>query len=166
MALNRQGVSDMIRDCLRADTSVLYGSSLLLQGIFSDPAKFANAKTNKGSPYNLYIWASTGDNSEDRMQSAHDSLNVNLKFQANTRINNIKTAVDNIDLAYERIKKLLRKQMYDGTMFTDYYTDSNDILIDLSIVNSDLEPPEDNDDNSIIIDGTGNIFVLIKRFNI
>ncbi len=164
MKLNRQGLSDMLRDCLKTDTATLYGSGKLLQGIYSDPVKFSKAKTNKTSPYKLYIWAANATLPVDQMQCSYDPYVLNLKFEANGNITNIKTAVDNIDLAVEQVKELIRVQVFGGLMFQDYYTDTNgDTLQSAVIAGGDLEEPETDENNNTIIECINSIEALVRR---
>lgn len=136
MALNRQGVADMVRDCLRADVATLYGSGKLVQAIVSDPVEFENARVDVGTYYKLFLVA------RDKSQADVRSQNEDSTFTVSYRIEGLNidpaTAQATIDQIDEQIGVLINAQMYSGLMFTSYYSDSKAKLWDAEYNSSAL----------------------------
>lgn len=159
-ALDRNGVSDMLRDCLRADTTTLYGTSKLVQVISSDWTEFNNASADTVKPFKLYLECPTKSPSEVRAQNADDEYLVNMRIEG-YKIDP-DTAVATIDDIDAQVELLVNQQMYSGQMFTAYFTDSNAQVIDAEYHTGDLTAEKQGE--RIVVECAATIIVKINRW--
>jgi len=163
--LDRSGVSIAFANMLKADTSVLYGASNLVQIIDPNPVRYSNAKIDaKTNNTALYVWAEPDDTTEVRMRNSDKIYNINMRFE--TMNINYNAGVKEIDDAYEQVHLLTNEQMYQGQMMTDYYTDGNAQIIDIEPVFGSLPPPEQSESrrNVLTTEIEGVIKVAINRW--
>lgn len=161
MALDRKGIADAIRDFLKADTTTLYGDSKYLQLIESNAVYFTKAKVSNKNPNALYLWVSSIDTQEERMQNGDYRYMVDMRFES--KYSNPDDAIDNIDNALERVNKLLNTEIRDGNDLSSYYTDTNAMVIDIVPTNSTLSQPLD--ENGVInVEIEGAITVIVNRW--
>ena len=120
--LNRDGVAAMVADCLKADTTTLYGASKLVQVITSDPILFINAAVDINSPYKLFIWAPDNPTTAVRTQNSDEVFVLNYRVEGLAAVP--EAAFKNIDKIDQEIKVCINDECYTGKMFTNFYTDA------------------------------------------
>jgi len=163
MSLDRYGISYAIAEMLKTDNSVLYGSGLLLQLIDPNPVNLSKARVDNTNLAALYLWAESNDNTGlVRSQNSDDSYTINMRFEIIGL--DILTCYQQIDNAYERVKKLINQQMYTGTMLTSYYTDTNAQVINIEMTSSSLPPPADDTAGTIVVEVEGAATIEINRW--
>jgi len=159
--LNKVGISEVIRDCLKNDRSVLYGRGKLLNYITIDPTEFAKAKVAVNKPYAMYIWTDPGETTEERASNQFDSYAVGVRVRG--KMTKIFTAIKQMDLIWERVKVLLRENMTSGNYLSDYHNDSNAQIYSFKPVSSELPTPEDQD-GEFISECNGAIEIHLNRY--
>lgn len=162
MALDKRGITKAVRDLFRNDTDTLYGSGKLLQLIEDKAALFSKAKVSNNNPNALYLWVDLSDTTEERMQNADTSHLCNFRFES-IQVNP-ENASNTLDDSLERIKYLINKEMYDGQVLSEYYTDTNAQVINMVLLTSTFEPPESTDGKKMIIEIEGAIEIEVNRW--
>ena len=158
--LDRVGIATMIRNCLRADTTTLYGSGKLVQVISSDLTEFNNASADTIKPYKLYLSCPSKSPSEVRAQNGDDEYEVQMRIEG-YKIDP-DTAASTIDDIDAQVELLINEQMYGGQMFTSYFTDSNAQVIDAEYITGDL--PVEPQGDKIVVECAATIIVKINRW--
>jgi hypothetical protein len=158
-SINRDGVAAMVCDCLKADTSVMYGLGKLAQVITSDPILFLNAAVDLNNPYKLFIWAPDNPTTDVRSQNSDETFVLNYRIEGLAAVS--ETAFKNIDKIDQQIKVLINNQMYTGAYFTSYYSDAKAHVIDAERTDASIEVTKDS--GVIIAECKGAINVLINR---
>ena len=157
--LNREGAAAMICDCLRADTTILYGTNRLVQTITSDPTLFLNAKTDIRAPYKMYVYAADNTAVSVRAQNADELFVVNFRIEGlAVNMTNVFNTLDKID---QQVTVLVNSQMYTGAYFRSYYTDSKARLIDAERSDAGIEVAQEN--GTIHAECRGAINILVNR---
>ncbi len=162
MALDRRGIARALRDLFRNDTDTLYGSGKLLQLIEDKAALFSKAKVNNNNPNALYLWVDLSDTTEERMQNADTSYLCNFRFES-IQVNP-ENASNTIDDSLERINFLINREMYDGQVLSEYYTDTNAQVINMVSISSTFEPPESTEEKKMTIEIEGAVEIEINRW--
>jgi hypothetical protein len=161
MALDKNGISTAIADCLKADTGTLYGTSKLLQIIEGDPRKFDKAKIDNKNRYALYLWCRNQDPLEIRSQNEYTNYFVNVRIEGLET--NPQTALQNMDDAWERIAYLINNQMWAGLYMTSYYTDANAQIYNIEPTTAVLPEPEQKE-SFLTCECEGAILVQVNRW--
>ena len=163
-SLNRHGICIAIANYLKSDTSILYGSGKLLQIIDPNPVEYTNAFTDAKNNYAaLYLWATPEDSINlIRSQNHDDTYTVNMRFEVIGL--DIYICYQSIDDAFERMKKLINTQMYNGGLLSGYYTDGNAQIINIETMSSSLPEPQSTDKGHIVVEIEGAIQVQINRW--
>lgn len=158
--LDRKGVTDMVRDCLQADTSILYGTSKLVQVISSNWKDFRGASADTVKPFKLYLATPPKNSADVRAQ------NADIEFAVNMRIEGYKidpdTAASTIDDIDAQVELLINQQMYNGQMFSAYFTDSKALVIDAEYQSGDLSMEDTGD--KLVVECAATILVKINRW--
>jgi hypothetical protein len=159
-ALDRNGVCDMLRDCLQADTTTLYGTSKLVQTISSSWTDYDSAGADTIKPFRLFLYCPLKSPSEVRAQNSDDEYVVNMRIEG-YKIDP-ETAVATIDDIDAQVELLINNQMYGGQMFTAYFTDSNAQVLDAEYQTGELTAEKQGD--KIVVECAGTIIVKINRW--
>ena len=158
--LDRKGICNMVRDCLRADTATLYGSGKLVQVISSDWTDFNNASADTVKAYKLFLSCPPKTTAEVRSQ------NADSEFEVQMRIEGYKidpdTAASNIDDIDAQVALLINQQMYNGQMFTEYFTDTSAQVIDAEYISGDLTI--DGDADRAVVECAALIIIRVNRW--
>lgn len=162
MALDRRGIARALRDLFRADTSILYGSSGLLQIIEDKAALFSKARVSNNFPNALFLWVDLSDTTEERMQNIDYLYICNFRFES-VRIDP-ESAANIVDDALERINYLLNEEMYTGTVLSGYYSDTSAQIINMAPVSSTFEYPEMTDGRRMIIEIEGAVEIEVNKW--
>jgi hypothetical protein len=157
--LNRDGVAAMVADCLKADTTTLYGASKLVQIITSDPILFIQAAVDINSPYKLFIWAPDNPTTAVRTQNSDEVFVLNFRIDGLAVV--AETAFKNIDCVDQRLKILINSQMYSGAYFKSYYTDSTATVFDAERTDASISVTKDN--NIVTAECSGAIRISVNR---
>jgi hypothetical protein len=157
--LNRDGVAAMVADCLKADTTTLYGPSKLVQIITSDPILFINAAVDINSPYKLFIWAPDNPTTAVRTQNSDEVFVLNFRIDGLAVVP--ETAFRVIDQVDQQIKCLINNEFYTGTMFTSFYTDVKGKVFDAERSDAAISVTKDN--GIVTAECSGAIRILINR---
>ena len=157
--LNRDGVAAMVADCLKADTTTLYGASKLVQVITSDPILFINAAVDINSPYKLFIWAPDNPTTAVRTQNSDEVFVLNYRVEGLAAVP--EAAFKNIDKIDQEIKVCINDECYTGKMFTNFYTDAKGKVFDAERTDASIEVTKDS--GVIIAEAKGAINVSINR---
>jgi hypothetical protein len=157
--LNRDGVAAMVADCLKADTTTLYGASKLVQIITSDPILFIQAAVSINAPYKLFIWCPDNPTIVVRSQNSDEMFVLNYRVEGLAAVP--ETAFRNIDLIDMRVKKILNDEMYGGTVFTSYYFDPKAQVFDVERNDASIEISKDS--GIIIAECKGAVNVRVNR---
>jgi hypothetical protein len=159
-ALDRKGITDMVRDCLRADTTTLYGAAKLVQIISSDWTDFNNASADTVKPYKLFLRCPDKSPSEVRAQNSDDEFVVEMRIEGyKIDPDTIASKIDDIDA---QVELLINEQMYGGQMFTSYFTDSNAQVIDAEYQTGDLTAEKQGD--KYVVECAATIVVKTNRW--
>lgn len=134
--IDKQGIATVVHDMLEADTTVLYGTAKLVQDISTSAAEYVKAKVNNTKPYKLFLVCEDKQTEEVLPQQAV------YRYVVAYRIEGIavdpETARAQIDDIDARIDALVNAQMHGGLMFTDYYSDTTNRIVDAEYDNSGL----------------------------
>ena len=158
--LNRKGIATMIADMLKADTSVLYGTSKLVQKIESNPTLFRKASVDIEKPYGIFIWCPENPTEQIRSQNSDETFLINFRVEG--LASDTETAVINLDLIDQRIKVLINNQMHEGLNFSSFYSDSKAQVVDVERTEAIAEVIFENE--RLISECSGAIKVLVNRW--
>ena len=161
MALNGQTVADMIRDALKADTT-LYGTNGnrgLVNKISSSRKEFEKASVNRTNKnYALYLKASPVAQTRVGMQIQEELYTIDYRVSGySSDLDKAYTRLAEIDKA---MRDVINTQMHDGSVFTEYYTDTLATVKDVEITESSPEIAEREGSEAVEIDGSLNVFVV------
>ncbi len=159
--LNQFGITQVVRDYLKTD-STLYGSRKLINEISADPIKYEREKVSTNKSYRIYAWASDSDPIEERSNNAFDSYRLDFKFVAKSV--KLINAYERYCQAWERVKVLMRAQMSNGLMLSEYYTDANAQIYSFSPLPSTLPSPIVNDDGVLVTKLEGAFIIEVNRY--
>ena len=162
--LDRHGISLAFSNFLKADTSVLYGSGRMVQIIDPNPVEFSTAFTDAKNNYAaLYVWATSEDSfNQIRSQNHDDTYTINMRFDIIGL--DLYTCYQNIDNAFERIKKLVNSEMYAGGLLSGYYTDGKAQIINIETTASTLPEPQEIESGHIVVEIESAVVVEINRW--
>ena len=157
---NRDTAGAMLVDMLKADVDNLYGSDKLVQVITDDWSLFEKSKTDINNPYKMFIRMSPKDKTESgRFQNTDEAYVADYRVEGtHTKPDTIANTIAKID---ERVSKLIDLQFFNGDMFTDYYSDDNVTVYDVTYDNSSLDVETKN--NKVIAECEGAITIFINR---
>lgn len=157
--MNRNGVAEMVADLLRADTTVLYGSSKLLNYITHDSVLYENAKIDINNQYKMFLSVESKSTIEKRSHNCDELYTLAYRIEGmHSKPDEAKKNIDKID---ERISVLIDNQFNTGNMFTSYYTVTGVIVYDAEYDSSNLTVDTRND--TVIAECDGAISVYINR---
>jgi len=160
MAFNRDTIGTMLVNMLKADTGTLYGSTKLVQVVTDNWAVFEKAKTDINNPYKMFFKVGGKSKvSSGRFQNTDEAYIADYRIEGvHTKPDTIANNIAEID---ERVSKLIDLQFFNGTMFTDYYSDDKVTVYDVTYDNSDLTVEAKN--NKVIAECEGAITILLNR---
>ena len=157
--VNRTGVTELITDMLKTDTTVLYGPGKLVQVISFDSSKFEKAKIDINNPYKMYVFVEDKETIEKRQQFADEMYTLSYRVEGlHSSPDEAKKIIDQID---ERISVLIDTEFSTGDLFTTYHEDSSVNIYDCEYDNSDLVVETKN--NKVIAECEGAINVYLYR---
>lgn len=159
--LDRSGLSEMVRDILRADTTTLYGTTKYLQLISSEPEEFAAASVNVTIPYGLFIDCEADESPIIGSRYSYEDYLIRMRFECN--VENHHDAYDRLSLSWERIKYLVNYQMYSGLQCTSYYTNATSRVVVIEPRVGSLPKPEDRADSLYVIALDSAIYIQVMR---
>ena len=157
--LNRDGISEVFADMLKADTDVLYGATKLVQVITHDPTLYDNAKVDLANPFKMFCWATEEQTDTFQMQSVMEVYTINIRIVGKLSI--VQDMIKMLDKINERIKYLVNAQMFGADRFAAYYTDTDARIENCYITNSTIEPPEYTENNTLqtACEGVGEMLI-------
>lgn len=161
MHLDRTLVLDMISKCFRADTTKLYGQNKLCQHVEVNPVYFEKSAVDIKRPNRIFLRCAPKENFEYRMQNNDIVYTIDYRIASrySSDPNKAQQKIDDID---ERMAYLIDSQMFTGSMFTDYYDETDtDTVYDVTYDNSSLVTEER--DGVIIAECEGAIRVFVNR---
>lgn len=159
MALNRNGIADMIRDCLLADTTTLYGTGKLAQTITSDPTLYEKAGVDTVTGFAIFLNCVESTPQDYRMQNHDRSYEVSFRIRG-LHVDP-ESARDTIDQIDAQMELLVNEQIYGGYNFTSYYSDSKGQVYDVQYDSSRLVVETRGDE--VIAECEGAITVFTNR---
>lgn len=162
VALDRYGIASVVAEMLRADTTTLYGESKLVQTIETDPTKFEAARVDNRKPFKMYLWTSSESTPSVRARNTDDEYSIGIRIEG--YLSNVETIATRIDDIWEQVKHLVNQQMWQGNMLVGYYTASSAQVINIEPLNSELPPPEQSDNGTLVVECEGGILVQVNRW--
>ena len=134
--IDKVGIANVLKELFEADTSVLYGSSKLVQTISTSAVDFVQAKVDNNKPYKLFLICEDKQTVEVLPQTARHRYIVSYRIEGvMITPETARAQIDDIDA---RIDVLINSQMHTGNMFVPYYSDSTNRIVDAEYDNSGL----------------------------
>ena len=158
--MDRLQCCNAIKALFEADTSVLYGSTKLINYITTDIVKFENAKLGVDQPYKMFLKAPRREKVDVRM-SGNVDYNIYVEYRIEGLKANPQTSYTNIDDIDERIEHLCDNEMWEGNNLSSYFTNAEVTIINIEWEGSNADVKKD--EGGWKVESEGTIRVEINR---
>jgi len=160
-AIDCKTIRDAVKDCLQADTTILYGSGKLIPAgdIISKEVEFEKAKVDVNSPYKIFLKCDTIEQGEQRAKNKDYSIACQYRVEGLAK--DPQTAKDKCDDINERIDFLFSDQMWNGLQMTGFITNSESCVIDIDV--SNIVGEAVGQDGAWRVHGEGELLFTINR---